>query len=100
VTMSQPNPIRSEHQITGAPAPKLRPAVPVGLITTVALALSTLIAATAVSIGIARADIAGADLRLLAGSDSAPLALAWLIGLLLAGTCGLTALRIDARRRD
>jgi hypothetical protein len=98
--MSQLNPVRSEHQITDAPAPKLRPAVPVGLITTAALALSTLIAATAVSIGIAHADIAGADLSLLAGSDSAPFALAWLIGLLLAGTCGLAALKIDARRRD
>ena len=87
--MSQPNRIRSEHQIIDAPAPKLRAAVPVGLITTVALALSTLIAATAVSIGIARADIAGADLRLLrlrrSWTPHRPLIvsrLAWLIGLL------------------
>ena len=97
--MSKPNEVRSEHAISDAPAPKLRAAVPVELIATAALALSTLIAATAVSIGIARADIAGSDLRLLAGSDTAPLALAWLIGLLLAGTGGLAALRLSARKR-
>jgi len=41
-----------------APGPRLRPVALVQLIATVTLALSTLIAATAVSIGIARADIA------------------------------------------
>ena len=82
----------SEHQACDASAPKSRPVVPVELIATIALALSTLIAATAVSIGIARADIAGANIRMLAGSDAAPFALAWLIALLLAGTCGLARL--------
>ncbi len=41
-----------------APGPRLRPVALVQLIATVTLALSTLIAATAVSIGIARADAA------------------------------------------
>jgi hypothetical protein len=98
--MSKSNRVWSEAQTSDPPAPKLRPAALVELIATAALALSTLIAATAVSIGIARADIAGGDLRLLAGTDTAPLALAWLIGLLLAGTCGLAAMRISARKRD
>jgi hypothetical protein len=48
-----------------APAPKLRPAALVELIATATLALSTLIAATAVSIGFARADIADALSRAL-----------------------------------
>jgi hypothetical protein len=96
--MSESNGVRSPHQFD-APMPKLPPAAPVELIATAALALSTLIAATAVSIGIARADIAGGDLRLLTGSDTSPLALAWLIGLLLAGTGGLAAVRIGTRKR-
>ncbi len=69
------------------------------LIATMALAACTLIAATAISIGIARADIAGSDLRTLAATDTAPFAFAWLSGLLLAGTGGLAALRIGVRRR-
>jgi hypothetical protein len=45
-----------QHPSPDAPAPKLRPVALVQLIATVTLALSTLIAATAVSIGFARAD--------------------------------------------
>jgi hypothetical protein len=71
--MSKPNGAWSEHQVSDAPAPKPRPAAMLELIATVTLALSTLIAATVVSIGIARADVAGADLRLLAGSGPAPI---------------------------
>jgi glycerol uptake facilitator-like aquaporin len=64
-----------------------RPAAPVELITTVLLALSTVVAATAVSIGIARADVFGVR----ADGDTAPLAIALLIGLLLLAMGGLTA---------
>jgi hypothetical protein len=91
-------PVGCKPQAPDAPAPKLRPVELIELVAAIALALSTLVAAAAVSIGIARADIAGADLRLLAGSDAAPFALAWLIGLLLAGTGGLTALKIGTPR--
>jgi glycerol uptake facilitator-like aquaporin len=64
-----------------------RPVALVELITTVLLALSTVVAATAVSIGIARADVAG----IRADGDPAPLAIALLIGLLLLAMGGLTA---------
>jgi len=77
--------------------PKHRPAAVVELIATVALALSTLIAATAVSIEIARADVVGAR----AGADATPLAIALLVGLLVAGMGGLTAIMAEDRsRRD
>ena len=65
-----------------------RPVALVELITTVSLALSTVVAATAVSIGIARADVFG----IRADGDAAPLAIALLIGLLLLAMGGLTAL--------
>jgi len=68
-------------------APKHRSTAYVELITTAALALSTAVAVTAVSIGIARADAAGS----VAHSDGAPLAIAVFIGLLLSGMGGLTA---------
>jgi hypothetical protein len=51
----------------------------VQLIATVGLALSTIIAATAVSIGIARAEAFG----MRGDGDTAPLAIALLLGLLL-----------------
>jgi hypothetical protein len=60
----------------------------VELITTAALALSTAVAVTAVSIGMARADVLGT----VAKGDSAPLAIAIFIGLLFSGMGGLTAL--------
>jgi hypothetical protein len=45
-------------QALGAAEPKLKPVALVQLIATVTLAVSTLIIATAVSIGLARADVA------------------------------------------
>ena len=65
--------------------PQTRPVASVELITTVLLALSTVVAATAVSIGIARADAAGIR------ADGDPLAIALLIGFLLLAMGGLTA---------
>ncbi len=47
------------HQTPAVPEPKPRPVALVQLIAIVTLALSTLIAATAVSIGLARADVVG-----------------------------------------
>jgi hypothetical protein len=72
-------------------ADKHAPIALVELIATVALALSTLVAATAVSIGFARADtlVARADV------EAAPLAL--LIALLLTAMGGLTALMAEHR---
>ena len=84
----------SEPKSPDAGAPRFGAVVLVQLITTAALALSTLIAATAVSIGFARADVPGA----VAGTDVAPFALACLIGLLLAGMGGLTVLATEERK--
>ena len=80
-----------------APAPKQRPVACVELIATVALALSTLIAVTVVSIGIARADVFGAH----PDAEVAPFAIALFIGVLLSAMGGLTALMADdGARRD
>ncbi len=76
------------------PAPSSRPIALVQLIAIVALALSTVVAVAAVSIGIARAEAFGAR----ADGDVAPLAIALLIGLLLSAMGGLTALMADCRR--
>jgi glycerol uptake facilitator-like aquaporin len=65
-----------------------RPVAVVEMITTAALALSTVVAATAVSIGMARADIFGFRTE----GDPAPFAIALLIGLLLLAMGGLTAI--------
>jgi hypothetical protein len=60
----------------------------VELMATLALAVSFVIAATAVSIGVARAQVLGA-----AGGDAgAPLAIAIFLGLFMAAMGGLTAL--------
>jgi glycerol uptake facilitator-like aquaporin len=64
----------------------------VELITTAGLAVSTAVAVTAVSIGIARADVFG----LHTDGDPAPLAIALLIGLLLLAMGGLTAFMADS----
>ncbi len=69
-----------------------RPVALVELIATVALALSTVVAVAAVSIGIARADVFG----IRTDADSASLAIALLIGLLLLAMGGLTALMADS----
>jgi hypothetical protein len=80
-----------------ASAPKHRSIAFVELITTAALALSTAVAVTAVSIGIARADEAGA----VATGDGTAFAVALLIGLLLSGMGGLTAIMAaDPTRHD
>lgn len=68
-----------------------RPVALVELITTAALALSTVVAATAVSIGIARADVVGIRVD----GDPAPMAIALLLGFLLLVMGGLTALMAD-----
>ncbi len=68
-----------------------RPAL-AGLLATTALALSTIVAATAVSIGIARADtISG-----VVDNDMGMFALALLLGLIFIGVGGLTALMLPS----
>ena len=64
-----------------------RPVALVELIATLSLALSTVVAATAVSIGIARAEVFG----MRADADQTPLAIALLTGFLLLAIGGLTA---------
>jgi len=76
------------------PAPSSRPAAPVELITTVALALSTVVAVTVVSIGIARAEAFAAR----PDGEVAPLAIALLVGLFLSAMGGLTAVMADDRK--
>jgi len=71
--------------------PLERPIASVELITSVALALSTMVAATAVSIGIARAEV----FALRADGDSSSLAIGLMIGFLLLGMGGLAALMAD-----
>jgi hypothetical protein len=67
----------------------------VELITTAALALSTAVAATAVSIGMARADaITGA-----AKVGDEAFAVAMLIGIMLVTIGGLTAIAVGEKRR-
>lgn len=84
-----------EQATAEAKTPADRPLPVVELIATIALALSTLIAVTAVSIGIARADVFGAH----ADAGTAPLAIALFVGLLLSGMGGLTAIMADDRSR-
>jgi hypothetical protein len=79
---------RAEQEVRQACALKHRSIAFVQLITTAALALSTAVAVTAVSIGMARADVIGA----VAKGDSTPFAIALLIGLLLSAMGGLSAL--------
>jgi hypothetical protein len=77
--------IEQEHR--QACAPRHRSIAFVELITTAALALSTAVAVTAVSIGIARADVLGS----VAKGNGAPFAIALLIALLLSAAGALTA---------
>jgi hypothetical protein len=91
--MSTQMAIAGEQATPEAERPKSRPVARVELIATLALALSTLIAVTAVSIGIARADVFGAQSE----AGGAPLAIALFVGLLLAGMGGLTAIMADDR---
>jgi hypothetical protein len=85
----------ARDQALDAAEPELKPVALVQLIATVTLALSTLIVATAVSIGLARADVAGA----VTSPDAAGLAAGGLIGLWLIGMVGLAAARNAAHRR-
>jgi len=80
----------TEREGRGDCASTRRPIALVELITTAALALSTAVAITAVSIGIARADVVGA----VANGDSRPFAVALFIGLLLSAMGGLTAMLV------
>jgi hypothetical protein len=77
-----------------AQAPKHRSIACVELFTTAALALSTAVAITAVSIGIARADVIGE----VAKGDSAPFAIALFFGLLFSGMGALAAIMAPAPR--
>jgi hypothetical protein len=80
--------------VHGAPAPRTHwSASAVEMAATLGLALSTLVAITAVSIGIARADV----LAVQADADGGPLAIALFIGLLLSGMGGLTAIMAQDR---
>ena len=79
-----------------AAAPKHRSIAFVELVTTAALALSTAVAVTAVSIGIARADVLGE----VAKGDSAPFAIALFIGLLFSAMGALTVIMAPAPRQD
>jgi hypothetical protein len=78
--------IEQEHR--QACAPRHRSIAFIELITTAALALSTAVAVTAVSIGIARADVVGT----VAKGDGAPFAIVLFIGLLLSAMGALTAI--------
>jgi hypothetical protein len=87
--------LRGREQATvETPGPAAqRTAAPIELIATIALALSTLIAVTAVSIGIARADVFGAQ----ADGSGETLAIALFVGLMLSGVGCLTAAITDDR---
>jgi hypothetical protein len=79
------DPVGFGHPILGKRGLRRRRTALAGLLATVALVISILVAVVAVSIGIARADIVLAD------SDSGRWALAILLGLLIAGMGGITA---------
>ena len=85
-----------ERDAPRATAPKHRSVAVVELVTTAALALSTAVAVTAVSIGIARADVLGE----VAKGDGAPFAIALFIGLLFSAMGALTAIMAPAPRQD
>ena len=86
----------SKRKAHEAPPPKQRPIALIELITTAALALSTAVAATAVSIGIARADVLSA----VSHGDTTPLAIALCFALLLSAMGALTAIVAIAPRRE
>jgi hypothetical protein len=95
--MSKPLIIRAgiDRAPREACAPKHRSIAFVELITTAALALSTAIAVTAVSIGMARAHVLGA----VTNGDRTPFAIALFFGLLLAAMGALTAIMAGAPQR-
>jgi hypothetical protein len=77
-------------------APKRRSIAAVELLTTAALALSTAVAVTAVSIGIARAEVLGVVTQ----GDATPFAIALSFVLLLSAMGVLTAIIALGPRRD
>src|SRR5258708_26183150 len=77
-------------------APRQRPIALVELIITAALALSTAVAVTAVSIGFARADVLGA----VGGGDLLPVAIALCVGLLFAAIRAPPAMGAPPPRRQ
>jgi hypothetical protein len=64
------------------------------LVASVALAVCTIVAATAVTVGIARADVAGS----IVGHESSVFAVALVLGLLFIGMGSLTAMSLSAER--
>jgi hypothetical protein len=78
------------------PAPKRRSIAAVELLATAALALSTAVAVTAVSIGIARADVLG----VMTHGDATPFAIALSFVLLLSAMGVVTAIIALGPRRD
>jgi hypothetical protein len=88
-------PVRIAREQEARPVAAPRRIALVELVTTAGLALSTAIAVTAVSIGIARADVLGAATK----GDSAPFAIALFIGLLFSAMGALTAIMAPAPRR-
>ncbi len=76
-------------------APRQRPIALVELIITAALALSTAVAVTAVSIGFARADVLGA----VDGGDLLPVSIALCVGFLFAAIGAAAAMAAAVPRR-
>src|SRR6516165_1100951 len=85
-----------EHEPRSACALRHRSIAFIELITTAALALSTAVAVTAVSIGIARADMVGA----VAKTQGASFAIALAIGMLLPALTAVGAFMAPSARSD
>jgi hypothetical protein len=83
-----------EQELRQAWLRKRRSIALVELITTASLALSTAVAMTAVSLGIARAELVDGVIK----ADGAPFAIALIIGLLFSAMGGLTAIVASPRR--
>jgi len=77
-----------QQELREARLRKHRSIARIELITTASLALSTAVAVTAVSLGIARADVVGSVVK----SYGALFAIALIVGLLLSAMGGLTAI--------
>ena len=94
MTKDLTHPFGFDHRACRKRGLRYRLFAPIELIATIALAASTAIAATIVSIGIARAEAAG-------DADGSPFAVAMFLSLLLAGMGGLTAMMVrQVARRD
>ena len=93
-SLTRANRIDPERRHTCAPG--RRSIASVELITTAALALSTAVAVTAVSIGIARAEVIGTVTK----GDSASFAIALFIGLMLSAISAASAIVAVGPRPD